>query len=89
MFLQIFEVVRILNRENSRGMINRFGWKRGCAGGVSVHQRKPPAQCHFHILQQLKLRWCTVKPALEKRRLYPVGWDANNWRDGKVKVAGI
>ena len=93
MFLQIFEVVRILNRENSSGMINRFGWKRGCVGGVSVHQRKPAAQCHFHILQQLKLRWCTpgctVKPALEKRRLYPVGGDANNWRDGKVKVEGI
>ena len=34
MFLQIFEVVRILNRENSRGMINRFGWKRGCVGGL-------------------------------------------------------
>ena len=71
MFLQIFEVVRILNRENSRGMINRFGWKRGCVGGVSVHPRKPAAQCYFHILQQLKSAMVHSKTSLREASSLP------------------
>ena len=59
-------------------------------GGVSVHQRKPVAQCHFDILQQLRSAMVHSKTSLlGKRRLYPVGGGANNWRDGKVKVADI
>ena len=26
-----------IQRENSRGMVNRFRWQRGCVGGVSSH----------------------------------------------------
>ena len=95
MFLQIFEVVRTLNRENSRGMINRFGWRRGCVGAVSVHQRKSVAQCHFDILQQLKAAMVHSKTnqpwgsVVFTRSGGGGGGGANNWRDGKVKVAGI
>ena len=55
-----------MNRENSRGMINRFGWKRGCVGGVSLHQRKATAQCHFNILQQLKSAMVHSKTSLRE-----------------------
>ena len=55
-----------------------------------MHQRKPVAQCHFDILQRLKSAMVHSKTSLlGKRRLYSVGGGSNNWRDGKVKVAGI
>ena len=70
-------------------MTNRFGWKWGCVAGVSLHQQKPAAQCHFDILQQLKPATVHSKISLREASLYLVGGRADNCRDGKVKVAGI
>ena len=67
-------------------MTNRFGGKRGCAGGVSLHHQKlKSATVHLHS-----------KTSLREASLYLVGGGGNgggggadNCRDGKVKVAGI
>ena len=54
-----------------RYMINRFGWKRTCVGGVSLHQRKPAAQCYFDILQQLKSAIVHRKTSLREASSLP------------------
>ena len=52
-------------------MVNRFGWKRGCVGGVSLHQRKPAAQCHFDISQKLKSATVHSKTSLREASSLP------------------
>ena len=66
-------------------MTNRFAWKRGCVGGVSLHRQKPAAQCHFDTLQQLKSVTMHSKTSLTEVLSLLDGGGANNCRDRKVK----
>ena len=53
----------------------------GCVGGVSLHQRKPAAQCHFNILQQLKSAMVHSKTSLREV--------SSSWSEGVLTIGGM
>ena len=61
-----------------------------CWGCVIASTKAHSAvECHFDILQQLKSTMVHSKTSLREASSLPGQRGANNWRDGKVKVAGI
>ena len=81
-------VERVFRTESSRGM----GGSGKCVGGVSLHHLQPAAQFHFVILQQLKSAHAMMHSKTSVKGSVVFIWrekGAKNFRDQKVKVAGI